>query len=189
MNYLVGNNIKLVKFTERHITSSYIEWLNDHSINRYMFSGRLPIGIDEISIPNTISELRFAALSSLKYSCEDDTLVESDDYSEYIGTISINSIDWISRRAEIGYMIGDKNYWGVGIASEMVKLITDYGIDRINMNKIEAGVISGNIGSIKVLEKNGFRKYGTIPSEYFLEGEYLDSDRFYLLQKWREGAK
>jgi len=107
-----------------------------------------------------------------------------DNYSEFIGTISINSIDWINRKGEIGYMIGDKSYWGFGIATEAVELASSYALQRLNLHKVEAGVVAGNIGSIKVLEKNGFKEYGVIPEDHWLEGKYYDAHRFYKLQGW-----
>lgn len=178
MKYLVGNRVKLVKFAEKHITASYMEWLNDHEVNRYMFVGRIPICREEVPIPSGHNEMRFAMMSSLSYDSEKDALVQGQDHIRYIGTASMSSIDWVSRRAEIGYMIGDKNYWGVGIATEVVALLSNYALNRLNMNKVEAGVVEGNEGSVKVLKRNGFREYCRIPQEYYLEGKYLDAIRF-----------
>jgi len=185
MEYLKGSKVRLVKFTDRHVTAKYIDWLNDHRVNRYMFAGRIPLCREEITIPDGQREMRFAMMSNLSYDKVKDALVQDNEYLNYIGTTSINSIDWISRRAEVGYMIGEENYWGAGIATEVVSLLSDYCFNRLNMNKIEAGVVEGNIGSIKVLDRNGFKEYCVIPQEYFLEGDYLAAHRFYKLQEWQ----
>lgn len=177
--YLIGERIKLVKFTERYITASYLSWLNDHRVNRYLFVGRFPITKEEIVVPSDNTNLRFAMLSRLE---ADGSL--GDDYLNYIGTLSLHNIDWITRRGEIGYMIGESSCWGRGISTEAVSLITDYGFNRLNLNKITAGVTAGNEGSVKVLLKNGYKQYATEPQEYYLEGKYLDVERFYKLQEW-----
>jgi len=46
---------------------------------------------------------------------------------------------------------------GKGYAYEIVKEIIDYGLNRLQMEKILAIVLPGNSSSIKLLEKVGFR--------------------------------
>lgn len=170
--YLEGPNIQLVKFTDRYITAEYVGWLNDHEINRYLGTGRLPVAKDEVFAPIDEKTLMFAIISNHR------------DVYEYIGTISLHGIDWIARKGEVGYMIGSREHWGKGVATEAVALITDYAFNRLNLNKIIAGVVDGNIGSVKVLEKNGYKQYATLPEEYYLEGKYFDAAQFYKLQRW-----
>ena len=184
MTYLVGKDIKLVKFTEKFVVQKYIQWLNDHDVNRYMCGGRIPISKEEVGERNDKNNVIFAIMSSLSYDKDGDQLVEGDFHSEFIGTIGVNGIDWINRKGEIGYMIGEKTHWGAGLATEAVNLISDYALNRLNLHKIEAGVVKGNTGSVKVLEKNGFKEYATVPQDYWLEGEYHDVLRFYRLQEW-----
>lgn len=58
---------------------------------------------------------------------------------------------------EIGYVLGE-NYWGKGIASEVCKALVDYCLS-LNTNKdIVAVTDLANIGSQKVLTKNGFNR-------------------------------
>jgi len=179
--YLESNRVRLVKFTERHITASYLHWLNDHMVNRYMFTGRFPVTQEEVDVPSDNCNLRFAIMSKV----EADGKPISESYrSNYIGTISLHNIDWIIRRAEVGYMVGDPTFWGKGLSTEAVGLVTDYGFNRLNLNKITAGVVKGNEGSVQVLVKNGYKQYATEPQDYYLEGEYLDAERFYKLQEW-----
>jgi len=184
--FLVGKYTKLVKFTERHVTAKYIDWLNDHSVNRYLYTGREPVTIEDIVIPNGKNELRFAILSNLKFDKENNVLVkrEGEAHENYIGTISFSGIDWICRKAEVGYMIGEKSHWGHGIATEIIGLTADYGFNRLGLHKMEAGVVDGNAGSVKALERNGFKKYCEIPEDYYLEGKFLPTHRFYKLQEW-----
>lgn len=183
MTYLAGKMIKLVKFTDRFVTPKYIEWLNDQEVNKFLFTGRIPISKEEITNRNDYCNIMFAIMTNL---LPDDVgcLFPSETYSAYIGTISLNSIEWINRKGEIGYMIGEKKYWGCGIATEAVELISNYALQRLNLHKVEAGVVEGNIGSVRVLEKNGFKQYGVIPQDYWHDGEFRDALRFYKLQEW-----
>ena len=182
MSYLVGNRIRLAKFTDRHITAKYLDWLNDHDINRYMFTGRMPVSKDEVKDRNDFCNIVFSIISNLVYDEEKDQLIQTDMFSEFVGTISLDGIDWINKKAELAYMIGEQSHWGVGLATEAVSLVSEYAFNRLNLHKLEAGVIDGNDGSIRVLEKNGFKKYATVPEDYWLEGKFLNVERFYKLQ-------
>lgn len=183
MGFLISKNIKLVKFTNRYITSQYISWLNDPEVNKYLYAGRIPISAEDIVDRNDNCNIMFGMMTNLVDPNASGKLVETEAFSQYIGTISLNGIDWINRRGECGYIIGDKKYWGCGLASQAVQLISDYALNRLNLNKIEAGVTDGNTGSIRVLEKNGFKKYGTIPQEHYVDGAYKDVHRFYKIQE------
>jgi len=178
VSYLRGERIRLYKFTDRYITPQYIEWLNDHSINKYLCVGRTPIAMEDVTAPRGQNEMRFAILSNIGAD-PGDNIFEDHDFVHYIGTASFSSIDWISRRAEIGYLIGEKTHWGLGIATETIKLLSEYGFGRLGMHKIEAGVVDGNTGSSRALEKNGFTKYGSAPEDHYLDGKFLDTHRFY----------
>jgi RimJ/RimL family protein N-acetyltransferase len=168
--YLKSDRISLYKFTDRHITSEYLGWLNDHEVSKYLCTGRLPVTKDDVFSPTGEKNLLFAVVYT------------ENNASKYIGTISLHSIDWIARKGEVGYMIGDRNYWGKGVATEIIGLISNYAFDRLGLNKVTAGVVEGNIGSVKALEKNGFTQYGTNPQDYYLCGEFLGTHLFYKLR-------
>jgi ribosomal-protein-alanine N-acetyltransferase len=92
-----------------------------------------------------------------------------------MGTIGLYNYSINHRRAEIGYDLL-KEYWGLGIMSEAVKAIVEYGFDELNLVRVEATVDTENIGSIRVLEKNGF----------VLEGCRVM--RYYYREKWHDEA-
>jgi RimJ/RimL family protein N-acetyltransferase len=56
-------------------------------------------------------------------------------------------------RREVGYWIG-REFWGRGVATAALKRFLDYDRTR----PLYAGVVTHNVGSIRVLEKCGFSK-------------------------------
>ncbi len=86
--------------------------------------------------------------------------------------------DVYEKSAEIGYWIGEP-FWGKGIASEAVKLMTDFGFNELNLRRIYAAVFEFNIASMKVLEKNGYLNEGILKKAVFKNGEVWDEHRFY----------
>ena len=61
-----------------------------------------------------------------------------------------------SRKGELTFVIGETNYWGKGVASFAIAKMIEIEKAECNLNKLYTGITSGNIGSRKVLEKNGF---------------------------------
>jgi len=88
--------------------------------------------------------------------------------NKFVGTICLEKIDKINKKASIGYWVS-KAYRGRGIATEAVKLIVDFGFNKLKLKRIYAEVKKGNIQSSRVLEKVGFEKEDVSKDEYFYE--------------------
>jgi [ribosomal protein S5]-alanine N-acetyltransferase len=93
---------------------------------------------------------------------------------ELIGTIGLFRIlrDPL-QCAIVGYSLS-KNHNGKGYATEAVKLIVNYAFTSLKLHRIEAGVMPRNIGSIRVLEKAGFKKEGISRSNVKINGKWED---------------
>ena len=99
----------------------------------------------------------------------------------YVGNIGLHPFDDIYRKnAEIGYFIGEP-YWGQGIASTAVKLMTRYGFEVLGYHRIQAGVFSYNLASKKVLEKAGYEYEGAAKQAVFKNGEFFDELKYGIL--------
>ena len=92
-----------------------------------------------------------------------------DINSSVIGNTSLMNID--NHKAEIGYWLG-KKYWGRGIATEVVRLITIFGFNKLKLKRIYALVFVKNKASARVLEKNGYKREGLM-KKYCLKDEKL----------------
>lgn len=104
---------------------------------------------------------------------------------EYEGKISgviglVIQKDVYQQSAEIGYWIGEA-FWGNGIATTAVGLITKYGFNRLDLNRIFAGVFEHNIASMHVLQKNGYEKEGVFKNAILKNNKVCDEHRFYKL--------
>ncbi|MDT7828060.1 GNAT family protein [Pricia sp. S334] len=95
-----------------------------------------------------------------------------------IGLILQNDI--YRKSAEIGYWIGEP-FWGKGIVTKAIELITIYAFDKLILIRIFAGVFEYNVASMRVLEKNGFQKEGIAKKAVFKNGEFWDEHRYGLL--------
>lgn len=75
--------------------------------------------------------------------------------------------------AEIGYRI-DLNYQRLGFASQSVKLILEKAFNEFKVVEVTAGTAKDNVGSQKVLEKNGFKKIGEERNVFQINGKWVD---------------
>ena len=94
---------------------------------------------------------------------------------EIIGDASLSGFSRrMSHRAEFGISVV-KSEWGQGIGSALLQKIIDYAKEH-TIELINLEVRSDNIRAIHVYEKYGFRKIGTSPAYFKIDGEYYDFD-------------
>ncbi len=101
---------------------------------------------------------------------------------ETIGQVCLKSIKWINRKAEISLFIRT-DMQGKGYGSSALKAIIDYAFNRLNLCRLEAELIDGNLASTQMLRKEGFREEGRLREAKFVNGKYKDLLRFGLLMK------
>ena len=103
------------------------------------------------------------------------------DDTTHIGNIVISGLSSHHRKAELTYVIGETNYWGKGVASYAIANIIQIAKEEFELNKLYAGIASGDIGSGKALEKNGFVIEGTRKQHLFYGGNFFDAVDYGLL--------
>lgn len=95
-----------------------------------------------------------------------------------IGTVSLFEINPYHKTAELGIIIGDKMYWGKGVATEVVKTLTDYAFQNLNIQYVSAEIESENIAIQKVLENAGFVSDGVYKGSRVKDGKRIDVIHF-----------
>jgi len=74
--------------------------------------------------------------------------------NEYIGNTQLTSIT--NDSAEFHIFIGEKKYWGMGIAKKALQLIIQYAFEELKLKYIYLKVNKNNIRAIKVYIDSGF---------------------------------
>jgi len=102
-----------------------------------------------------------------------------------IGNTGIHGIDWINRHATTGTIIGDREYWGKGYASEAVRLRTGYAFSELGLERLETESLAENHAMHRVLEKSGYIRIGLRRRHVYRGGTWHDAILFELLrQDW-----
>jgi len=81
---------------------------------------------------------------------------KSDNF--HIGNIGLHNIDWFYRKAELGIIIGERNYQGKGLATEAVKLLLKHAFQRLNLHKVYLRTEEENERAIKMFTAAGFKR-------------------------------
>ncbi len=104
------------------------------------------------------------------------------DRGETIGTVSLFQIHPYHKTAEIGVVIGNKNYWGKGVATETIRAVTDYAFSKLGIERISAEVEESNLAMKKVFEKIGFKEDGHFKAARIKAGKRIDVFHFGILK-------
>ncbi|WP_414539125.1 GNAT family N-acetyltransferase [Stenotrophomonas forensis] len=79
--------------------------------------------------------------------------------------------------AELGYWLG-RALWGQGLMTRVVGLFAPWVMDELRLFRLQATVVDFNLGSARVLEKNGFQEEGVERCAVYKRGVLHDLRRF-----------
>jgi RimJ/RimL family protein N-acetyltransferase len=93
----------------------------------------------------------------------------------YLGGIGLHNVNWESRNAEAGIVIGKKEYWNKGYGTDAMMTLLDFAFHQMNLHRVYLRVYDFNLRGIKSYEKCGFKKEGVLRHDRYVKGEYHDS--------------
>lgn len=168
--YLIGKSCSLREFREEDL-ELLRQWYNDKTVTRFLFRGAFPYNEESERAQNINysrnSEVVFAVVAA------DGTTV---------GIAGIHCLNWLARNGEFRVLLGNKDYWGKGIGTEVLQLITAYGFEVLNLEKVSLGVNEENVAAYKTYQKCNFTIEGTLRHEVYRAGQYFDVVKMSILK-------
>jgi ribosomal-protein-alanine N-acetyltransferase len=168
MDRLDGARVSLVPFEERHLGDpNYLKWLRDY---------------DVIKTINRADYLRPVSLAEVREYCESVQRSSSDMFfallerrdDRFMGTLRVSQLNWRTRTADIGILIGDRESWGKGFGTDAISTIGSFLFARLGLRRLTAGLMDVNEGMRVVFERLGFQQEGVFRGHDLYEGEYVD---------------
>lgn len=98
------------------------------------------------------------------------------------GVIGFHHVDWINRKAAIGYWLGQK-YQGRGIMTNCCRALVEFAFSQLQLNRVEIRVASGNGKSRAIPERLGFVQEGILRETEWLYDHFVDSVVYAMLQR------
>jgi ribosomal-protein-serine acetyltransferase len=78
-----------------------------------------------------------------------------------VGTIGLHEFDRTLEQAELGYWLRT-DLGGRGLMTEAARAVVGFGFGDLSLHRIELHVAPGNVASLKVAERVGFRREGLL---------------------------
>ena len=104
-----------------------------------------------------------------------------DDGGTVIGRITLNNVvRGAFQSCSVGYWIRSAAN-GQGHATAAVRAMLRVAFDELGLHRVEAGTLVHNVGSQRVLERNGFVRYGLAPQYVRIAGRWQDHVLFQVL--------
>jgi [ribosomal protein S5]-alanine N-acetyltransferase len=157
---------------------AFVAIQNDPEVTRYF--GRAPLTREQCA----------ARLAEVETSIREGTAIRwaliPRDGDALIGSAGFWKRDLAHHHAELGYELA-RAWWGRGLMAEALEAIVAFGFGAMGLHRVEANTDPANVGSMRVLEKVGFVREGTLRENWHHDGRYTDTATFGLLARDLEG--
>jgi RimJ/RimL family protein N-acetyltransferase len=84
--------------------------------------------------------------------------------------------------AELGYWIGEE-YWGRGIATAAIQLVTPYALSTLGLVRVFAIPFAENTGSCRALEKGGYAREALMRRSAIKDGVIRDQYLYAIIRE------
>jgi len=139
-----------------------------------------------LAVPESIEETK----EFIRPVIEAQTLVPRNSYiwkivlketNEFTGLAGLKLSADKFRLGEIHYKLLP-GYWNKGYATEVAKTLIKAGFETFHLHKVEAGVATENIRSVKVLEKAGMIREGLRRKILPIRGKWMDNYHYAIVE-------
>jgi RimJ/RimL family protein N-acetyltransferase len=164
-HFLEGERLYLREVRPSDVNEDYHRWMNDPEVTRYLESR---------FYPNSMEKLREYVAGKLGDRDNVFLAIVLKESDQHIGNIKLGPINWIHRFGDVGILIGEKDCWGKGYATEAIRLVVDYAFQTLNLHKLTAGAYDANQGSVRAFLKAEFTQEGVRKNQFYCSGRYVD---------------
>ncbi|MBN1440908.1 MAG: GNAT family N-acetyltransferase [Anaerolineales bacterium] len=175
MHYF-GEKIRL-RAIERDDLPRYVAWFADSAVSENL-SSQMPMSLAH--------EERWYE-ENLKQPPDQQALAVDLDRGrgkwEHVGGTGFHVVDQRNRFAECGLFIGVKKYWGKGYGRDILRTLLRFGFETLNLNRIQLRVMEYNRRAIRLYEKSGFVREGSMREAHFYRGRYWDMHLYSILRR------
>ena len=157
------DHVEISDLRVEDVGTAYVRWLNDPEVMRY-------------------TEARFAThnLDTVRAYVEKTNASASEHIwriladGRHVGNIKLSGINPQHGRASVAILVGDRSVWGQGVAARAIEKVTAAGFSNYALQKLTAGIYSGNLASVRAFENAGYGIEATLRSHRCFEGRMID---------------
>lgn len=176
---IISGDIRFRK-AEKNDIPQFVKWFNDPEVREGLMV-YLPISLMEEE--KWLDDILKRPIEERPFVIE---VLKNQDWIT-IGNCSFFNIDWRNRSAELGIVIGEKQFWNQGYGTKAITLCVELGFKSYNLNRIFLRVYETNPRAIRYYEKVGFVREGIHREGHYQNGKYIDVLQMSILRsEWKE---
>ena len=147
--------------TSLDAVQTYADWLNDHEVNQYM---------ETRHVHHTIKSCKTFIQKCNADPCSHLFGIFLKENGVHLGNAKLGFINKVHGSGQLSMFIGDKSVWGKGLATEIVRSLTEYGFTHLGLERIQAGCYEEHEASLRVFKKVGYQVEGLFRDHLMFKG-------------------
>lgn len=157
---------------EEDVTPTYVGWLNDPRVNRYL---------ETRYETQTLASCRAFVTQMTQDPANHlfGLFLRTD--GRHLGNIKLGLINAVHATGQISLFLGDPGCWGQGYATEAIRAITAWGFDDLKLAKLGAGCYDENLASLRAFLKVGYQVEGFLRAQAVLDDRRIGIFRLGIL--------
>jgi RimJ/RimL family protein N-acetyltransferase len=163
---LADDAIRLDPLDEEHLPE-FVELIGDEAVRRFTL---VPSGAGEAFVRGWLDRYRVGWEDGSRAGF----CIRGASDGAFLGFAAIVHVELDAREGEIGYMVAPAAR-GRGTSVRAVELLTRWGFEELELERLELRIDVANTGSERVAERAGYRRDGILRSAYFKEGLRSDT--------------
>jgi RimJ/RimL family protein N-acetyltransferase len=162
---LMGEKVNL-RALEPADLDSIMQWVNDREVTKWLAGFVWPV--------SRKSEEEWLARATKADNPNDRVLVVEAKDGVYIGQVGLHQIDYTSGVAELGIVLGRKDYWGKGYGTDAIRTLLRFAFSQLRLRKIILKYQGANERGRKCYSRIGFKEVGCLKAHQLIDGEFQD---------------
>lgn len=184
-------SIRMRPFTPEDMSERYRSWFHDPEVTKFNSHGLFPYTnkrmrefVEDIESCQRIVWAIVAEEGVWEPTCDNFCGAKIVRIQEkLIGNCSLQSINYHNRSAEFAIVIGDKKYWGKGIATFALKSAIHHAFNVMGFHRVWTGTSAENKGMQSACLKAGMSREGIFKDGMWCRGKFVDVFAYGIVNK------
>lgn len=159
------DGFKLRQFEIFDIKESYLDWLNSDLVMKYS---------ENTQRNHTRESAKEYLRNKIQSSNEYFFLISDDINNVPIGSLSISIDSQTDKTFDMGYIIGDQNYWGKNAGTNAIALGFYFCFEQLHLRKHFGGITSTNVRARFAAKKLGIKEYAKMREKRYINNSLVD---------------
>lgn len=165
----------LCPMRDSDVTKDYVSGLNDPKVNQYLEVRHHLQTHDSVSSFVRINkDSPDMILWGVWYGKESQ--------ERLVGTLRLHGINNAEQNCHIGICLFERAVWGKGLGSQVIRMVTEWAFNNLDLHTVRAGVYVGNVGSQKAFLSAGYQ-FSHREKTRGAGGQYIATAHVYLASR------